>query len=326
MCELMYARKQWAWVTAHAESLVTGLGTAYAVRLGASAAYAAQSYAKCLALLDNHTNLFRGQDLPNDLRLVKAECLRALGQARDAIRELECATQDNPTTENLLALARAYRLTGASTNLVSVVHRLEPREDLGVVERLGLAQLVGHHDTELARRLWKATQWGDVPDEFVAPLVAEGFRLQLDDELGEAIQRLQGLARRSVAGTAQIGAEEFAAHVRRLSEQRAEANTLYERGEVPIHIVSERLGYPLALCYHHSLLANELAEDPLRTAPLYIRHGDCPATDACLLDQSAQLCLDVTAVLIAWHVGILCEVEHAFAPLHTAVLVPALDG
>ena len=140
------------------------------------------------------------------------------------------------------------------------------------------------------------------------------------------MQKVAELGKRGKAGVFMAEASELPSLIKHQHEGGAQLGGAYQAGSLPIHLLSDHLNRPLAIDYHLMLLENAKAPDPARQYALLARHGgrslpyefrDFP--------PGCRLNLDVTAALLAEHLGILSLAEIAFAPLRIpANLIPAL--
>lgn len=101
---------------------------------------------------------------------------------------------------------------------------------------------------------------------------------------------------------------------------------LYRTGAVPLHLLAQACNRPLVDFLHTFPAHNSEEREVHKHFPLMIRHGGRPLPPG-FPEDSPKLSLhaDVTAVLLADHLGILGVIERIFAPLFiSANLVPAL--
>lgn len=325
-CEVMAQQQDWSYVADRAEELVEEIGTDEALRLAAIAAYYSDRSHLCLKLLDEHRDFFRQHKLPDDLRRIRALSQSALGVLPEAIVEAEALVEESPTTPNLIALAQLYFAKGDLKSLAVISRRLNSASDLPPESCLELSRLVQLEDRRLAASLWRKAVSQDLPDSLVGTAVSLGFQLNLEEEASVLQARMMELANREEGSIQLFKAADFFSFLEEQQKQMAELNELYRGGRAPIHLIAERASRPLSDLYHGVLSGNERAPAPMTQPLLFARHGGrglAPGFPDTLAGR--RLNLDVTAVLLAAHLGILPAVEEAFGPLRIpAELIPAL--
>ncbi len=325
-CGLAVQQQDWDYVSDRAERLVQEVGTDEAVSLAAVAAFNTQRYELSLQLLDDNRDLFAGGKLPEDLRQVRILCHSALGVFPKAVAEAEALANEVPTTGNLVNLAQLYHAKGDLKALAMVARRLQDAPDLSPKHLLWLSQSVRLEDSGLAASLWRGAVADHLPDALVGEAVFLGFQLRLDQEAGSLYERMAELANQGEGGVWFVSVADF---IPTLEEQRTsleEILNLYRGGTAPVHIAAERLNRPLSDLYHLLPSGNERKPAPMEQFPLLVRHGGrAPLPDFSNVLSARRLNLDVTAVLLAAHLGILPAVEEAFGPLRIpADVIPAL--
>jgi len=325
-CELMAQQRDWIYVADRAQQLVEELGTAEALRLAAVGSYNAKRFDLCLSLLDDHRNLFSHGKLPGELRRIRVLCQQAMGVLPKAIVEAETLAREEPTAENLLALAHLYFAKGDLKGLALLARQLKDRPDIAVEHLLGIAQLVQGEDRELAISLWRQADRQGIPDEMVGSAVSLGFQLGRDRELGPLLEKMEKLGREGRGGIQVATIDDLASFAARQRKRGLELDEFYRNGMVPIHMIMALTPGTLADLYHRVLSENESAPDPTRQFFLLARHGGRPLMPGFpKIAPNWRLNLDVTAILLAAHLEILDEVERCFQPLRIpAKLVPSL--
>lgn len=326
LCGLKAQRQDWDYVADRAKLLIERFATSEVVRLGAIAAYNAHQFDFCLSLLDDHRELFRHQRLPAELRRIRVYCQRALGILPEAIVELETLVREEPTKDNLLALAQLYFDKGDLKGLAIIARQLSGRSDLTVEESLRISRLTQWEDRHLAKSLWRRAVSQGIPDPLVGEAMALGYELGLDRELKLLQSRMIELGQQGLGGI-QVGTiQNLIAFARQHSEREKELNEAYRSGKAPIHIIAEQLNWPLVELYHGVPETREAAPDPIRQSLLLIRHGGRALVPGFPSDVPEwRLNLDLTALLMAAHLEIIDKVENVFAPLRIpAAIMPAL--
>ncbi len=325
-CEMMTYRKKWDYVADRAGLIVKELKTADVLRLAVIAANNAKRYELCLKLLDDSRGLFRGQKLPSELRRIRAYCCQSLGILPQAIAEAESLVQDEPSTEHLTDLAQYYSLIGNLKSLAIVGRRLLDQDDLSPDNALRIAYNSRWEDKELAVAFWRRAIRQGVPDNLVGIGLELGYQLGLDAELGSLIARMTDLGQKGKAGIRMVTTEDIIAFAKQRRKDGEYLDKIYRAGLVPIHVIAARANWPLVNSHHFFLMQNEASPDPLRQAPFFIRHGGRSLTHGVPQNLfESSICMDITAVLLSMHLGILDVVEKVFSSISIPPdIVPSL--
>ena len=325
-CKLKAQLKDWPYIADRAKQLVTEIGTTEALRLTAIAIYNDKRYALCYQLLNDHGDFFKQRNLPGQLRRIKALCLFNLGLLPKAVIEAETLVEKEPTSENLLTLSNLYYTEGDSKRLTILARQLVNQSDLNKETLLDIAQKIFLDDPELAKSLWRKAISQGLPDTLVGWAYSLGFQFGLDEELDSLMLKMQELGLKGKGGIQLKPIEELLSFIKQQHEHRVKLDTFYRNGTAPIHVIAERLNIPLVNLYHRYLEGNETLAETKRKSILLIRHGGHPLINN-FPDTVPKwrINLDVTAVLLAEHLGILTEVEKAFKPLRIPIsLIPSL--
>lgn len=324
-CEVLASQQAWPTIADRAQQLVDEVGTSTALRLAAIAAYQAKRFRLCLTLLDDHAHFFAQNKLPGELRRLRVLCQDVL-DIPQALTEAERLTHEEPTAENLLALARLYFTHGDLRSLALLARQLSVIPDLPAEPVLRMARLVRLEDHALAVTLWRKATTQELPDALVGEAFSQGYQLGLDEELRPLSEKMLQLGRQGSWGLHSMTMEELRAWAAQRHKLGVQLDESYRQGTIPIHIVEERVRRPLVDFYHRFLTEYERTPDPLRQFALMIRHGGrTPVPEVPDHGPQWRLHLDVTALLLANHLELLPIVEGAFSPLHIpATLIPAL--
>lgn len=323
LCELWSQQEEWGRIAEYASELVDAVPTAEALRIAALGAYNANQYRLSLDMLDDNDDVFPEKQLPSGLRHLRSLCLRELGILPEAIAEAEQLANEEPSTKNLLSLAEMYAGIGNYAALGIVAQQLQSRKDLDVIQLVALAQHLQHHDKELACSLWKNAQQAGVPDRLVGAMIGLGYRLELEGEMGQLIERMQHLGAEGRCGIQQgKGLEDLRAQIESYQERARENATIYARGEAPIHLISESWNRPLSEIYHALPDDAEGNPDPVRSLPIFVRHGSRTLPEHFPQEvPQARLNLDVTAILLSEHLSIFDDIIQHFGPIR----IPSLS-
>lgn len=314
-CDIEFRRQNWEFVNKYGHLLVEAFKTAEILRLVILSAYNTQKYSECLDLIDNNTEWF-GQKLPAEIRRLRASCLQAQGKLKDAITELESASQDVTSFDALKQRAQMYYEMGDLKKISLVSRQLMAMPEITSQDALGLARMVMQDDAVLAQSLWGKAISLDLPDELVGYAYSMGFNLGLEKRLGDLHQRFYEVAQKGTGGIAQFSQEEFKEFFSESVEKNINVSVLYEEGNIPVHLLAERQNITLAELIFSRF--SDIHQDWIvQGQPLFIRHGG-KVVDKLLFEQDQQwrLHIDITAILLADSLGILEHVQSLFAPLH----------
>lgn len=326
-CELAARFGNWEYVADRSEELVESLETEMALKLAVYGTFNTRRFEVCLHLLNRNAKLCHHDKLPADLQRARAFCYQALGILPSAIAELERLAQQDPTLENLAALAQARFDMGDLKGLVIVGRQLSKHRDLAPEIALQIAQSIQLEDLTLAQTLWRKANAQGLSDDLVGVALDLGYRLGLDRdrELRELNVRVGRLGQEGRGGVFMKRIEDIAEMVVQWREHRAQIEQLYLDGKAPIHFVAEQLHLSLVDLYRYRLSVNEIAPN-LVNPHLLARHGGRPIPPG-FPNQAPEwrLHLDITSLLLANHLDVLDTVERAFAPLRIpAEVIPAL--
>ena len=324
-CEVEYRNQNWEYIVGHAEFLINKIKTADALRVVIVSTYNTKSFNQCLDLIDTYHNLFGHRGLPADMRRLRASCLQAQGKLREAVAEVEALSLDNKSLEDFRQQAQMYLLMGDLKKLSLVGRRLISLPDLDPGEALGLAHVLRQEDFSLAQMLWKKATSQDLPDSLVGNALALGYSLGLDKELNKLHQRMQAIANKGEKGMIQVfSLEELVEKQKEIDQHHIDLNTLYQDGKIPVHVLAERVNISLTDLYHAFLVEREKQSNYLAAAPLLIRHGG-KVLGIIENIQNYQVNVDITSLLLAYHLGILENVENIFRTLRLPPeLIPSL--
>ena len=328
-CSLMAEQGNWEYVAQKSQQLIDGLGTPEALRLAATACYNNNQFDLCLRLLDGHRDLFEAGVLSNDLRRLRVDCQNMLGDVSEAIREAEALVNEEPNTDNLLALMDLYHETGNLKKLAIIARQHKELSDLTQQDLLRIAYLVKLEDSDLAISFWKKAISQDVSDDQVSDMVHLGFQLGLDEgeELKPFLTRMRKLGENRQGGVTLLDLQDMISFAKQRREHIAEMKDVYDQGILPVHIIAQELNGSLLNLFHHGLSENKKTPDPRNQFYLLARHGGRKVDFDLSERPQRRLNLDITAVLLAAHLDILSKVEDTFAPLRIPKnLVPCLLG
>ncbi len=322
-CELMARQEKWEYVADRAERLVGEIETDAALHLGAIAAFRSHRLALCLTLLDRYSHLYNDRRLPGELRRVRVLAQQGLGILPKAVQDAEALVNDEPSERNLVALAELYYAQGDLKRLAILAPRFLEDRPLRAETLLHVAQLVHTEDRQAAKELWRKALTQPLPDSGVLPALDLGFRLGLDHELASLVARMMQLGSAGHPGVEILEFEEIASRIKKQREGIIEINELYWRGEVPIHAMAATVGSSMATLFHSQLADNEGLLDLSRQPSILARHAGRGLESGFPSEPPRwHLHLDITALLLAAHLGALPAVESAFKPLRISAELP----
>jgi hypothetical protein len=312
-CEIKGSQEDWAYVADRAEQLVDELGTAEALRLAAVCAYNDKMFELSMRLLDGRRDVLPGGKLTRELREVRLGCQHGLGLLPEAAREAERLDREDPTIASGLNLLVVRSSLGDRPGVVLAARQLAERVGLTDEQTLGVAEFVRLDDPNLARTLWRRVVRENMSDELVPWALDLGYGLGLESELHSLTARAMELASRGEGSMQVMNLQEALEVFERRRESYDAFQQMYLDGVAPIHFASELFGESLASAYHRNLLNNEAAGMPAELPFLLIGYGGrADLEDPSSTLAGGRLILDVTAVLLAEHLGILDKVEESF--------------
>lgn len=325
ICQIMAHLKKWAYVSERGEDLITSVQTGEALRIAAVASFNAGNTNKTLELLNKYQYLFSNNTLPSELAQLRVTCKLKLGIISEAILEAEKNALDSPTDENLISLINICYQKGDFKRLVSIARKLEREEDLPNDISLKLSRMVYQEDSTLAISLWR-NSLKELPDSFVGEAIELGYRLGLDNEIRHLMIRMHKLGLRGEGGIQIATLDDLKRLITKQQENLVYLDEIYREGTAPIHIIAEQLNRSLSTFFHSQLEINEKSPDQLRQTYLLSRHGGRGLISGIPENVPKwRLSLDITAILLAEHLGILNNVENAFRPIRIpSLIVPAL--
>lgn len=325
LCEFQFRNQNWDYVADRVDELLPVFRTAEVTRLAVYAVFNARRFNKCLELINAYAEQVRGKELPSDIRQIRAICFHAQGQIKDAIKELEEMTLDKSSVEVLIRLARLYYESGDLRKLSLLGRQLISIPQMKPEEALSLAHALRQEDFSMAQHFWRIAVSQELPDTLVLGALSLGYSLGLDKELFGLSQRMQEIAQAGTNESVQLlSLSQFIEMQKQFNQQQIDVNTLYQEGKIPVHILSEKINVPLTDLYHSFIVEGEKQASYISRNSLFIRHGG-KAIGTIENAQQYQLNIDITAVLLASHLGILGDIEKVFHSIRIpSELIPSL--
>lgn len=311
LCEWMAQQNDWRAITKWGDRLLKLLPTGDTLALVVLAHYNLHHYQICLDYLRNHKAFYRS--LPPHLRRIQSQCLIHLGKLSQAIESHRELIHESPDVQDLVRLAYMYQLVGDQSRLNDVARQLLERPDLDATTSLQLARDLP--DTALAAEfLQRRLPIEKLPDKQVVVAYTQALLLGLQKDIVNALrERLETLEPGEHSGYHKLEWNEVVEWMKQWRESASEITRLYQNGKGPIHSMSVLLNVNLADWYHTLLNHNIAAGSLLQTPAIFSRYAArevMPEPPA-----NMRLIMDVTAVLLAAHLGILDDVIEAFGPV-----------
>jgi len=317
LCSVHAELGEWQYAAERAKELTEAVQSPTAVRLAASALWRLNKKHKCLKLLNHSTRYFPAKTLPGDLSRMRVDCQIATGELAEAVLDAGELLRREASTQNLVTLMQAQLSSGDIKGLAISARDLMEREDVEPDTLVRAVSWVHFEDPELAKRLWRRAASDEFSDPTQLPaLIETGFRLGLDEETAPLFKKAQESSAEGRGPLKSVSVEDFIAANRVRAQEVAELQRDYERGSFPLHTLPNAFNRTLVDLLHGLPEHSSKNFDPVHQARIYIRHGGKPINRQLAEASSAwRLCLDVSALLIAAHLGILDLVEQAFKPI-----------
>ncbi|MEA5512261.1 hypothetical protein VB715_21040 [Crocosphaera sp. UHCC 0190] len=315
-CELKAYLKDWAYIGNKADDLVELMKTPEALYLSAQATWEDKNYPKCLELLTNNVSLFSQKKLPSNLRSLRTGCQEKLGLITQSITEAEKLVQEQETTENLIRLINLQHRQGDIIGLVYTASLLYRREDISQIALLQTANLVLIQNKSLATKCWKKAVKNKVEPENLGLVLDLGWKLNLDHELSPFIQQMASLAAKGEYGFSMVDIKEMISVQEKWNKHSQTINQEYEQGRLPSYFLAEGIRISLVNLLHTLPDKNRSADSPHLVPAILSRYAGRPFPEISV-DYCSQwrLHLDISALLLAAHIGILDLLEKHFKPL-----------
>lgn len=316
-CMTLYRTQKWVEFTQYADELVSQIGTTEVYKYVVQATFNAGQYDKCLSTIEQWYKTFGKDSEQQEFLQVRVFCLHALGKYNEAVTEAKSLVEHSSSVTNILNLIQLLYELGEYDAVA--VHAASIQDaKLHPETLLQLADLLKIHNQGLAQAFWRKAAQHDLPDEYTGTALSLAFGLGLDDEVGNLFPRLLSYDRKHEQRVEQFQTRaEITQKFESLHQRNADIRGMYRSGVIPLHFYAEMLNLSLSDLFHDDLKYKESSEEFLRTDPLYVRYGGRPLSeDFAEPHANFRVFLDITALLLAEHLGILSKVEAAFAPLY----------
>jgi hypothetical protein len=315
LCELLGTLGRWADAAPYARVLADKVATADALLLGCVTLYNAKEYEDCLRQLDLHQGLFPHAEFPTQAQRLRLAAQRELGLLPAASAGAEELFRREPSLAHFKILADLDFEKGDFASLVVLARRHEQFEDLTNRDLLRLAMRIAVEDRTTAGALWRRCLARGFDDEDVSAALEIGYKLGLDRELRSLVHRLGDLAAKGDRSVRQMGLEQVK---QLLIDRRTDIERVYRMyltGQIPIHLAAEHVRRSIVWWYHRALLLNEDSGRSV-AGPTFVRSGWRTGRSVTFdPDITLSLHADLTALLLAFHLGVLDKIESAFRPI-----------
>lgn len=318
-------------VAPYVDWLLAEVGTSDAVRLAAHARAAVNDDAGALHILDTRSSVFPGGVLTRDLRLLRAQCHQRRGDLARAIAELQELNAEPVGIEEIVGLADLYVRRGDLSAASKTLSGIASDARLPAEHALRFAKLLSHDDPLLARILWDRAVAAELDARALPVALEVARRLAVGPESAFLAERLAAKAVPMGADTGgasvvSLSTEQLLEFLRNRHLEMQRFADLYARGEVPLHILAPQMGVSIAQLFHRDLALREERHSTVGFLPA-VYGGRTPANVQPADALSWRLHMDVSAVLLAAHLGILDAVERCFRPVRiSSYLIPTLLG
>ena len=325
-CRIRESEGDWEYIASNIDNLILRIPTARMIRYCAMSAYNGKRPERSISLLDENINLFENSCLPEDMVRLKVYAYGRMGAFSEAMHSAYDLVKLNATTANKLLHFRACWWAADIDRSVIAARDLKSAKDVEPLDLLQIASMIDSGDRQLSIELCRIAESKGIPDNGVLLAQTLAYRQGRDEEAGQLLARIKELADKGEMGVFQFGEDELESILESAKERFQQTNTLYQSGSIPSHLVAEHLNVPLVYLYH--ILPNQNASNghPLSDPLLLFRHG--AKTD--LLPSACEqynlsIYIDITSLLLAYHLDILELVIHEWGPVHIpAVSIPAL--
>jgi len=164
---LMAQLGQWDQIAPLADEIIVSARTPDAVRMASYALYNTGNFSGCLSVLDAAPAYFPNQEVPADLRRLRALAERAVGALPDAIRTERDLFDDAPAKEAFLELARLYFFR-ATSRVWPFTRGDMSRSQISRVQTTWHSRSTSRaEDQPLASALWRVALKAGIDDDHV---------------------------------------------------------------------------------------------------------------------------------------------------------------
>ena len=333
ICVFLSYQNEWNFIADHALELAKKGGTSGAVELAAQACYETNRYKELLKILTEYTSLFSEGKLPPGLERVKIMAQQRVGGSElpKAVLAAEALAQQTGELIDLLRLADLQLYQGNIAQATHTILQAGQQHKLPPEHIIHYSQVIAPENKEAAVKLLTSCKPEELPSELLPAVYMLSNTLGVEDKLEQFLSRFhEELAAGMIPGVQKFtGTDKLIELIQSSHQQAQQRQQLYEQGKTPIHLIADQAAHsPLLSLYHEYLSYMEQDGELAGSSSLFVRHGgrtiirDFPAQPS-----EWNLHLDITALLLSAHLGILNKVEQCFSTLHIpALLMPLLQN
>ncbi|MCI5140740.1 MAG: hypothetical protein D3909_03225 [Candidatus Electrothrix sp. ATG1] len=332
ICVFLSYQNEWNFIADHALELAEKGGTSGAVELAAQACYETDRYKKLLKILTEYTSLFSEGKLPPGLERAKIMAQQRVGGSElpKAVLAAEALARQTGELIDLLRLADLQLYQGNIAQATPIILQAGQQHKLPPEQIIHYSQVIATENKEAAVKLLTTCKPEELPSELLPSVFMLSNTLGVEDKLEQLIHRFyQESAAGNIPGVQVFNGTDKLIELIQASQQQAQQRQqLYEQGKVPIHLIADQTAHlPILSFYHEYLSYIEQDGELAGSSSLFVRHGG----RAIIRDFPAQpsewnLHLDITALLLSTHLGILDKMEQCFSTLYLpAPLMPLLQ-
>lgn len=307
---------RWSEAARFTPVLLERVATAEAVRLAAIAKFTAGDAADALEILEHHVDAFPLRRLPVELRRLQVAAARNLGDLPKASRLALGIATETRTTKDLLSLVQTEIEAGDVAAALPHIGDLMEAPDLSVSEAVQLSMTVRHARPSLARELLQKALSAEIPNQLAGAALRLSLELGMEEQARPLYSALDAMAAAGDETAVKVASlEETVEIIRRQREHAEQLTQMYFRGRAPLHLIASAGNANLATIFWRCFVGPS-AQDPTSKLPLLVHHGSRQVPQTFRVPFAKwSLHLDVTALLMAAHLGLLDTVERAGHPL-----------
>ncbi len=315
-CMALYRNKKWEEFAQYADILIEKIGTIDIHRHVIHGVYNAHHYERCLALIEEWEQEFHIEQTQQEFRQMRVSCFHALGNYEKALTEAKTLVDNNPSITNILQIIHLLYEMGNYDAVAGYAESLKDA-DLHPETLLRLAYLLRGNHTPLAQFFWRKAVANELTDEYTGTAIDLAFKLELENEIGNLFQRLLSYDGKEKQAIQRLQTrQEVTQTFDSLRQVNAEYENAYRSGVLPIHFYAEGLNLTFSDLFHDEL-KEKRGDELVWSHPLYIRYGGRPLIDGFPQPiDNLRLFVDISALLLSAHLGVLDRVEQAFSPLY----------
>lgn len=323
LCQLRTSLQDWVYVADRSDDLVNLIGTPDALSLAAQCAWYGGRAELCFQLLSNHHQLFPDGVLPPYLRRLKAYCQVRLGLISQAVADAEELVRSHETVDTLTTLMDLQLNQGDLRGAAITASRFLRQENIHSVPLLRAARYLLSEDRNLARELWRRAVTLEITPDILGEVISLGYNLRLEPEVQPFVHQARIIAITGEGPFQAVKVHELFEMQRDSAERAQEISQQYDNSELPIHLIVQAQRLSLTNFFHVWPEVNASDPNPQFQAAILARYGGRPFPEG-FADSSTQwqLHLDISAFLLAAHLGILDAVERRFSPVRISQSLP----